>query len=100
MCVVRQKSHCEEIFGTGQGNPNLHWDCKQGFLFCFLKIVIPEIWQIIPKKSQNLHKKKQKFPLFFFWLEKRQKFVGNEALIVSTDLLRNVENLSCVPHAR
>jgi hypothetical protein len=36
-----------------------------------------------------------------FCLKKRQKFVGNEALIVSTNLLRNVENLSsCSPRAR
>jgi hypothetical protein len=73
--VVKQKSHCEEILATGQGNPNLQWDyCKQGFLVFFFNFLIQEILQIIPQKnSQTYTRKNKSFPLVFFLVEKTDK---------------------------
>jgi hypothetical protein len=99
--VVKQKSHCEEIFGTGQGNPNLQWDyCKQGFLVFFQFFNMRNLANYSQKIVKLTQEKTKVFHLSSFWLKKRQKIVGNEALIVRTNLLRNVENLSCAPHAR
>jgi hypothetical protein len=59
--VVKQKSHCEEFFGIGQGNPNLQWDCKQGFFKKNFFLKYQKFGKLFPKNSQTYTRKNKSF---------------------------------------